>query len=132
MRKRPLNLSDASGATALEFALISPALIMLLVGGFQLAWALHSAATVRWSLETNARNLLLNPTETAAQLKSAMVASLAGRATADDLTVTISRDTTNAAGALLVASSTFRTNLSIPFVATTPLTFTSTTKVPQI
>jgi Flp pilus assembly protein TadG len=132
VRKRPLNLSDASGATALEFALISPALIMLLVGGFQLAWALHSAATVRWSLETNARNLLLNPTETAAQLKSAMVASLAGRATADDLTVTISRDTTNAAGALLVASSTFRTNLSIPFVATTPLTFTSTTKVPQI
>ena len=132
MRKRRLNLRDASGATALEFALISPALIMLLVGGFQLAWALHCAATVRWSLETSARNLMLTPTETADQLKAAMVANLSGRATADDLTVTINRDNTNAAGALLVASSTFHTNLSIPFVATTPLTFTATTKVPQL
>ena len=125
-------LADTSGATALEFALISPALIMLLVGGFQLAWALHCAASVRWSLETNARNLMFNPTETADSLRSAMLTSLSGKATASDLTVTIGTDNSNAASSMLVATSVYRTTLSIPFVASTPLTFTSVTKVPSV
>jgi Flp pilus assembly protein TadG len=129
MRRR-FDPRDASGATALEFALISPVLFMLLIGGFQLAWALHCAASVRWSLETSARNLMLNPTEDAATLKAAMLADLAGRATATDLTVTITPDTTNPAGTLLVASSVFRTNLQVPFLASAPLTFHSSTKVP--
>jgi Flp pilus assembly protein TadG len=122
---------DASGATALEFALISPALIMLLVGGFQLAWALHCAATVRWSLETSARNLMMDPAENADTLKSAMLSALSGKATASDLTVTVAPDTSNPAGNLLVATSVYRTTLSVPFVAATPLTFTSVTKVPS-
>ena len=129
MRRR-FNLANKSGATALEFALISPALIMLLVGGVQLGWALHCAATVRWSLETSARNLMMNPTESADTLKSAMVSLLSGKATAQDLTVTITRDTSNAAATQLVATSVYSTNLVIPFVTTTPLSFTSSTKVP--
>jgi Flp pilus assembly protein TadG len=122
---------DSSGATALEFALISPPLIMLLVGGIQLTWALHCAASVRWSLETNARGLMLNPTETASTLRSAMLTSLNGKATASDLTVTITQDTSNAASTLLVATSTFHATLAVPFVSSAPLTFTSVTKVPS-
>src|ERR1043165_6830493 len=96
--RRRLNLKDDSGATALEFALISPPLFLLIVGGFQLAWVMHCAATVRWSLETCARNLMLDPTESADTLKSAMVSALHGRATASDLTVTITSDTSNPNG----------------------------------
>lgn len=121
---------DSSGATALEFALLSPVLVMMIVGGFQLAWAMHCAASVRWSLETNARGLMLDPSETADTLKTAMLAALAGKATTNDLSVTIAQDTSNAASKLLVATSTYRTTLSVPFVASTPLTFTSVTKVP--
>jgi len=128
--RRLRRLRDDSGATALEFALISPVLIMMLVGGFQVAWALHCAACVRWSLETHARDLMLNPSETADTLKSAMLTALAGRAQAGDLTVTIAQDTSNPATKLLVATSTFRTTLSAPFLATLPLTFTAVTKVP--
>jgi Flp pilus assembly protein TadG len=129
MRRR-LNLRDASGATALEFALISPALIMLIIGGFQLAWTLHCAATVRWSLETNARNLMLDPTETADTLKSAMVSAINGAARADDLTVTITQDASNPGSKLAVATSVYRTTLSVPFVTAIPMSFTAVTKVP--
>jgi Flp pilus assembly protein TadG len=129
--RRLRRLADTSGATALEFALIAPPLIMLLVGSFQLAWALHCAASVRWSLETNARGLMLNPSESAATLRSAMLTSLSGKATASDLTVTIGNDNSNPASNLLVATSVYRTTLSIPFVTATPLTFTSITKVPS-
>jgi Flp pilus assembly protein TadG len=128
--RRLRRLGDTSGATALEFALISPALIMLLVGGIQLAWSLHCAASVRWSLETNARGLMFNPSESADTLRSAMLTSLTGKATASDLTVTISRDTSNAASTMLVATSVYRTSLVVPFVSATPLSFTSVTKVP--
>lgn len=131
MRLRRRYLKDASGAAAVEFALISPALFMLIVGGFQMAWALHCAATVRWTLESCARNLMLNPTESASTLKSAMVAQLNGKASASDLTVTITTDSSNPSGTLLVATSTYRTDLSVPFVSTQHLTFTSTTKVPS-
>lgn len=131
MRRR-LDPRDSSGATALEFALVSPVFILLLVGLFQLAWALHCAATVKWSLETSARNLLLNPSETAATLKSDMLNLLAGRATANNLTVTITTDTSNPAGKMLVASSVYQTTLVIPFVPQTPLTFNASTSVPAI
>jgi len=128
--RRLIALRDTSGATALEFALISPLLVMMIVGGFQLAWAMHCAASVRWSLETSARNLMMNPAESAATLKSAMLAELAGKATPSSLSVTISQDTSNAASKLLVATSTYRTTLTVPFVASQPLTFTSVTRVP--
>jgi len=123
-------LSDTSGATALEFALISPVLVMMIVGGFQLAWALHCAASVRWSLETNSRSLMLNPSEAPDTLKAAMLTAMGSKVSGSDLTVAITQDTSNAASKLLVATSTYRTTLNIPFVTATPLTFTSVTKVP--
>jgi len=129
MRRRFVR--DASGASALEFALISPALILLIVGGFQLAWTMHCAATVRWALELNARNLLLQPTESASTLKAAMVSTISGKAKADDLTVTITTDSSGPSP-MLVATSIYRSTLSVPFVHDTPLTFTSVTKVPSL
>lgn len=130
MRRR-LSLKDASGTTALEFALISPALILLIIGFVQLAWTLHCAASVRWSLETSARNLMLNPTENAAALKTDMLSRLSGRADANHLTVTIASDASNPSAPLLVATSVFHTTLQVPFLDAHPLTFTAVTKVPS-
>ena len=133
MRGRRRLLRDVSGATALEFAVISPVLIMMLLGGFQLGWALHCAASVRWSLETSARNLMIDPAETAATLKSAMMSALSGRTNVNSsaLSVSIAQDTSNPASKMLVATSTYTTTLVIPFVTDTPLTFTSVTSVPS-
>jgi Flp pilus assembly protein TadG len=122
---------DASGASAVEFALISPALIVGIVGGFQLAWCLHCAATVRWALETNARNLMLQPSESASTLKSAMLNSINGIASARNLTVTITPDSSSGAP-MLVATSVFQETLAVPFMQNHPLTFTSVTKVPSL
>ncbi|MFL5297469.1 MAG: TadE/TadG family type IV pilus assembly protein [Phenylobacterium sp.] len=131
MRGR-INLRDSSGALAVEFALIAPVFILALIGGFQLAWSLHCAATVRWALETSARNLMLDPTESATTLKANMVSLLNGRATASNLAVTITTDTSSPAGKLLVASSTYSTTLVVPFLSDTPLVFNASTSVPAL
>jgi len=130
--RRKLDFRDASGATALEFALVSPVFITALVGLFQVAWALHSAATVKWSLETAARNLMLNPSESASTLKSDMVTLLAGRASSSNLTVTIATDSSNPAGKMLVASSVYKMPLVIPLLSDQNLTFNASTSVPAL
>jgi Flp pilus assembly protein TadG len=122
---------DTSGATAVEFAMISPVLILAIVGGIQMAWTLHRAATVRWALEKNARNLMLNPSESADTLKTAMLGTLGGTASASDFTVTITTDSSGP-NPMLVATSVFSTNLSVPFVHDEPISVTSVTKVPSL
>jgi len=130
--RRKLNLKDSSGALAVEFALLAPPFLMLLLGGFQMAWNMHCAATVKWSLETSARDLMLNPSEDAGALKARMIALLAGRASASNLAVTITPDNSDPSGKLLVAASSYTTSVVIPFVPAIPLTFTASTSVPTL
>lgn len=119
-----------SGATMLEFALVAPVLIVALVGAFQFAWALHCAASVRWSLETNSRSLLLNPATTADQLKSAMLSQLSGMADNTHITVSLVTDNSTPSAPVVRASSVYLAQLAIPFVPTQTLTFNAQTEVP--
>ena len=132
-RRRPLaDFKGAeTGATALEFALVSPVLIVFLLGSIQLGWALHCAASVRWSLETNARSLLLNPATTADQLKTAMLTQLSGLADTHNVTVSLANDTTTPNAPMLLASSVYQTTLAIPLLPHQSLTFNAQTEVPK-
>ncbi|HEX3363738.1 TadE family protein [Phenylobacterium sp.] len=113
-----------------EFALVSPVLLVFLLGSFQLAWALHCAASVRWSLETNARNIMLNPSTTADQLKSAMLTQLNGIADTHNITVSLTADNSTPNAPVLRAASVYQTNLMIPFLPQQALTFNAQTEVP--
>lgn len=124
------SLWDESGATALEFALVIPVFVALLLGTFQVAWVMHCAGTVRWSLESNARSLLLDPTVTQDQLSTAVLGKLSGLVDTSLVTVTLVTDTTTTGAPVLRASTTYQPRLSIPFVASWPLTLRATTAVP--
>ena len=51
--------SARRGATAVEFALVAPLFVMMLVGVVQLGLTLHAANAVQWSIERAARTALL-------------------------------------------------------------------------
>jgi len=121
---------DDGGATAVEFALVSPVLILFLVGTFEVAWAMHCAASVRWALEKNARVLMLDPTKTADQIKSAMVTQLNGLVDTSKLSVTLSNDTSSGTS-MLKAESTFNVPIAIPFMDPQTLAFHASTEVPS-
>jgi Flp pilus assembly protein TadG len=121
---------DNGGATALEFALVLPVFVTLVLGGFQVAWVMHSAATVRWSLESCSRMLLLNPATTQDQLRAAVAAKLQGMVNPNDVTVTLVADTTTTGAPVLRASSDYRPVLAIPLVSTWNLDLKATTVVP--
>ena len=65
------------GGSAIEFALLSPVLIALVFGVFELGWALHCSSNVRHALEATGRTLELNPTYGQSDLRQ----DLAGRLT---------------------------------------------------
>jgi Flp pilus assembly protein TadG len=127
---RRLWAGDESGATAVEFALVIPVFLTVLIGTFQVAWVMHCAATVRYSLESSARSLLLDPTITQDQLQTAVLAKLSGMVDTRRVTIALTTDTSTTGAPVLRASSTYQPSLSIPFVASWPLTLRATTTVP--
>jgi len=119
-----------SGATAVEFALVIPVFITLMIGTLQVAWIMHCASTVQFALEKSARSLLLDPTITEAQLKSAVLTKLSGMVDVTKVNITLTPDTSTAGAPVLRASSTYQPTLSIPLVADWSMTLRSTTTVP--
>ena len=68
--------ADRSGANALEFALVSPAMLFMIVAIVQLGLALHKGSTVQWAAENAVREAMLDADLTAADLQTAIQARL--------------------------------------------------------
>lgn len=123
-------VGDRRGATAVEFALISPFLILLVFGGVQLGWALHCASSVRWATESAARQVMFDPTITATAVKAAIRARLAGVADTADLGVTIQTVAAGPGGATAHVTSTYTHHLVVVFLPPYPLRFVSESVIP--
>ena len=118
---------DTGGLAAVEFALIAPLLFLLLLGAIQLGWVVHNAASVRWALEASARSLMIDPSLTSEDLRTAMVAKLANVADAADVEVTITPDEDDES---LVVESTYAADLAFPMLPAQTLTFHNRVTVP--
>lgn len=79
---------DRGGASALEFAIIAPALILLLFGIMQLGLAMNRGASVQWATDQAARQVMLDPGMTESQLRALVEARLAELS--DSFTVQVS------------------------------------------
>jgi Flp pilus assembly protein TadG len=55
-------LGDQRGASVVEFALVAPAFLMILIGGFYLGMAGLAASSLRYAVEAGARCASVNTT----------------------------------------------------------------------
>jgi len=62
LRRRFAWLPDNAGATAVEFAMVFPAFISLIVGGVYTAQLLYEASSLRFAAEAAARGYSVNTT----------------------------------------------------------------------
>lgn len=123
--KRFLRARD--GASAVEFALVAPMFLMLLFAVWEFGWALHNAASVNYALEEASRQLMLNPSMTAAQLQ-ADVQDRIDDIGSGTVTVTLQRSTVGDVN-FAEATSTYVHEVLVPFVPRDALTLQSTVRV---
>ncbi|MGE5149429.1 MAG: TadE/TadG family type IV pilus assembly protein [Rhodospirillaceae bacterium] len=123
-------LANDSGASAIEFSLIASAFFILLFGVFELGYALYCGASVRWALETSARTLLLSPTTTQAQLKTAVISYLGDIPNSSSVAVTLATDTSDPTNKVMKATTAYSYPFSVPMLPSYTLQFNASVTVP--
>jgi Flp pilus assembly protein TadG len=102
--------------------MVSPPLIAMLFGVFQLGWAMHCGSTARYAVEEAARAVMISPNLSAAQLKDQIQDRLERVAVDSTIDVAVSYDSTSGARVATVAA-VYRHRITIPFLASWTLVF---------
>ena len=109
-------LGCASGVAGIEFAIICPLLVILIIGTFSVGWAMHCVSSVDYVLEQTSRILQLNPTLTQTALQSLLDKDLDQYGNqAVQLAMVVDKDSYGSNVAHLTASYSYEIN--VPLVA---------------
>lgn len=119
------------GATAIEFALIAPILMSMVLMALQIGIALHKGNTVQWAINKAARAALLDTTLDEEGIQSYIDARI--KTIDASATVEISYEvTTVGAAALGTISGTYYHNVDVPFLPSFKAKFDVDVSVPRV
>jgi Flp pilus assembly protein TadG len=121
-------LKDASGASALEFAMIAPVFFAMVFGTIQVGLAFYFAGSVQFALERTARMTMVDQDMSAGQVQTAFANELATFTDKDiDLSYTIDNG-----GSVPIAelNATYVHEFVVPFVPAFEVSFDVETRVP--
>jgi len=104
-----------AGTSAVEFALVAPVMIMLLLGIMQFGWMQHRLSSVRSAMERANRALLINPELTQAAAQAIVTNHLDATANTD-VTITLTTETI-AAGKVARLTALYVAEFGIPGLA---------------
>ena len=122
-------LSETSGTSAVEFAIVAPAFLILLLGVFATGWAIHRVASVRYALEESGRTLLVTPAMTAGQFDTLVKSKLAAIADSN-VTTSLTVDAAVNGIKLAHASAAYNFTISIPMIPDQSIAYQTSITVP--
>ena len=124
-------LSSRGGATAVEFALVAPILLIMIFGIVELGRALWIKSSMQFAVEEATRFAIVNPTATTSTLESQATLALT------DMGVGFSGDVTFTASEIVSGSRTFKQILGsysftvlVPLVPIPDVTLSAKSRVP--
>lgn len=113
-------VSDRSGATAAEFAMVLPLFAVMVAGIFEFGWTQHCLSSTRYAMENTARELMLNPKLTENELETRVRAQLEDTADpAVDITLAIAD---GPAGKIATLTGVYVREIGIPMLPAFPMT----------
>ncbi|MGZ8363576.1 MAG: TadE/TadG family type IV pilus assembly protein [Caulobacteraceae bacterium] len=121
---------DRSGASAVEFAVASPILFVMLFATFELGWSMQCGSSVRSAVEQASRVLISNPGTTSADLQTKAMSNLSGLPI-KDLTVTVSQEWVTGNIHVARVSWDYKYTMAMPLVPDLLLDFGSSIIVPM-
>ena len=123
------NINDESGTAAVEFALVMPVFLGMMLGVFWVGWTAYSTHTVHHALEMAARALQLKPTTTQSQLQTIVRNNVVLGDGAQQIVVTLRLDAVSAGTQLAHTTATFPLTFTVPLVGTYSMTYTTSLTV---
>jgi len=125
-------LSDVKGATAVEFALVLPAFLMMVLGIFWSAWAIHCTQSVRYALSEGARVVQLNPAITQTELQTFVRNNVNIGDDSGSVTVTLTFDPVAGGTQLAHTTATYPLSFTIPWLGTYAASYSVSLTVPVL
>jgi Flp pilus assembly protein TadG len=122
---------DRRGGAGLEFALIAPFLIMLLLGIFAFGWSMNAVSSVRYTLETSARALQLRNTLTQAEIQTIATQKLLALGLRD-VNVTIVVDPASGGFRMAHLTAAYALVIDFPYFSAYPINYATTVTVPLV
>ena len=129
MRRRRIGIGRCTrGAAAVEFAIVSGVLVMLLIGIIDLGRVLYVKNQISFLADRAARRVLIQPNVTGADLSAALRAQFSA-GNPDALTITVT-DETAGSNEYKVVTVDFPITLFIPFLDSNSLSLSVTRRIP--
>lgn len=124
-------MQNQSGASAVEFALLAPIWIALILMAMQISMALHKGNTVQWAVNKAARAALLDTSLDEAGLQTYIDARIRKIDEFAEIDITYSESTV---GAVLIGtiSGTYYHDIDVPFLPSFTAEFDIDVSVPRV
>ena len=121
--------SDCNGSTSVEFAILSPVLILFILGLFVAGWAIHCSQTVRLALEQGGRALQIDESLTEQDLANLVRSKLASIGD-PAVSIALTDDTSVTGVRAKKLSAQYAFSLPVPLYGTYEATYSTSVKVP--
>jgi Flp pilus assembly protein TadG len=120
---------ETGGAAAVEFALVVPVFLAIMMTIWEFGFAQHKLSSIRFAMEQASRSLMVNNALTQSQLQTMVRTQLSSIA---DNNVTVTLTSTTVSGATVKKlTGTYTSSIGIPGMATIPISWSTVVSTPM-
>jgi Flp pilus assembly protein TadG len=123
-------VSDDRGSAAVEFSLVLPTFLILMIGILGVGWAAHSTHNVRFALAEGARALQLKPTMTQTALQTLVRSKVYGAHDPQTIDVSLTLDPISAGVKLAHTTATYPVYITIPLLGSYSFSYSVSMTIP--
>jgi Flp pilus assembly protein TadG len=122
---------DDRGGAAIEFAILAPALLVLVFGILAVGWAINGVSSVNHALERTGRALQLNPSLTSNQMLQ-LIRTQVDYLGTPNIAVALTVDAPSNGIKLAHVTATYNFVLDLPLLSSQSIAYSSTVTVPLV
>lgn len=122
--------SDDRGTAAVEFSLVLPTILVLIIGIFSVGWAAHSTHNIRFALAEGARALQLKPSITQTELQTLVRSKVHGGHDPENIDVTLTLDPLGGGVQLAHTTATYPVSFTVPLIGSYSFSYSVSMTVP--
>ena len=123
-------ICDDRGSAAVEFSLVLPAFLVMVIGTFAVGWAAHSTHNLRFALAEGARALQLNPTLSQSALQTFVRSKFFEGHGPNNVSVTLTVDPLSAGVKLAHTTASYPVTFTVPLVGSYSFSYSVSMTVP--